>query len=124
MKAAIVVLVIAGIVTGVVLVLGSTLAPAKFDRRSAGVTGPLALGAVSRAEEPIQLWREPRGTITREDRESLLVGTLSKGDVFEVLNHVPNDILWVEVRSTVNPELRGWLRSPPDEPVRASRLKK
>jgi hypothetical protein len=52
MKAAIVLVVIGGVGTGVVPALGSTLGPADFDKESAGVTGSLAIGAISRAGEP------------------------------------------------------------------------
>jgi hypothetical protein len=114
--------VVAAIVVGVVLALKSTLAPAKFDSRSAGVTGPLAVGAVSKAAERIMVWREPRGSISREDRQALLAGILESGDGFRVLNHVPADVLWVEIEG-LDGDLRGWVRSPPDEPVHATRIR-
>jgi hypothetical protein len=118
-----VLLVIAGVVVaGVVMALKSTLGPAKFSARSSLGTGSLAVGAVSEASERIAVWREPRGSISRADREALFAGELRPGDTFRVRNHVSTDVLWVEIEG-IEGDLSGWIRSPPDAPVHASRIR-
>ncbi len=106
----------------IVTVLGSTLSPAKSEHKDAGVAGALAIGATSRAKETIPVWREARGSISAEDRVALRAGTLATGDRFKVVNHVIGEVLWVEIEGIDDPELRGFVRSPPDEPVHATRI--
>jgi hypothetical protein len=71
-------------------------------------------------DQRIPVWHEPRGTVSKADREALLAGTMESGDRFRVLNHVSTEVLWVEIEG-LDKDLRGWIRSPPDDPVHASR---
>jgi hypothetical protein len=122
MKTLIVLLLVGAGIALIVTVLGSTLSPAQHSPKDAGIAGALAIGATSRAKEPIPVWREARGSISAEDRVALRAGTLDTGDRFKILNHMIGEVLWVEIQGVDDPELRGWLRSPPDEPVHATRI--
>ena len=123
MKAALIMGLVALGIFGVVKVLGSTLAPPEYGNSKLRVTGSLELGAVSRADMDTQIWREARGTHSRRDREELLVGTLEKGTVFEVLlHHLNGDDFWVKIRSRSDPTLEGWLISPAEAPMHATKL--
>jgi hypothetical protein len=124
MKAAIIIAVIAAVVFGMVSVFSSTLNPPDYQTKNAGVTGPLELGAVSRADQDVELWEQPLDTYSSKRREQLRAGVLERGQVFVVLNHVPKgSILWVHVRGRDDPTLEGYFKSPPDDPVRATQLK-
>ena len=99
MKAVIIIAIVVGVIFGMVSVFSSTLEDPEYEVKDAGVTGPLGLGAVSKANQTIELWKQPLESYSVKRREELRVGTLEYGDVFVVLNHVPKgDTLWVQVR--------------------------
>ncbi len=122
MKAVIIIAAVGAIIFVVVSVLGSTLGDPEYENQDTGVTGPLARGAVSRALHDVNVWRLPRDTHSRKDRREMLVGVLREGDVFRVTkNYRKGSLLWVEIQARDDPSLRGWLRSPPDDPVQAEK---
>jgi len=99
---------------------------ASYPDYDAGVTGGLARGAVSKlvGPAPTRVLRECRRPGSPEDRAKLTVGTLKIGETFAVLNHFrPGAPLWVQVQSRDNPALKGWIYSPPDDPVVANPVK-
>jgi hypothetical protein len=123
MKGLVVFLIVGGMIALTVLVLSSAMGgPAQHSQRAADVTGPLAVGAVSKAKQTIQVWREARGSISAQDRRELLLTVLQPGETFKVLNHIPGDHLWLEVECRNDPEQRGWMRSLAHEPIRATRV--
>ena len=121
MKAIVIIAVIIGVSFGVYQVLGGQLGEATWQPHDAGVTGPLALGATSKLERTEKVWKAARNTRSPKDREELYVGSLSAGETFVVINHVQNGpVLWVEIEKTSDRTFRGYMKSPPDDPVMAT----
>ena len=112
-----------GVIVLVSGALSSALGPAKHPKKKdAGVKGGLEIGAISELQKPVTMWREPRGHISAQDRDENLMHVLQHGQVFIVENHIPDDELWVEIVLRDRPMERGWIRSPPDEPVEAFKI--
>ncbi|MHC4473177.1 MAG: hypothetical protein ACYTDY_04480 [Planctomycetota bacterium] len=123
MKAAIIIVVVVAVIFGMVNIFGSALNPPDYQTKDAGITGPIELGAVSRADQDVQLWHQPLDSYSAKRREENRARLLTRGTVFVVLNHVPKgSILWVHVRGRDDPTLEGYFKSPPDDPVRATRV--
>jgi hypothetical protein len=124
MKVVIIIAVVVAIVFGVVSVFSSTLNPPEYQTKDVGVTGPLALGAISKVNHRVQLWHQPLESFSSVGREKLRAEKLHAGETFKVLNHVTKgSILWVEVQSLDDTDKRGYFKSPADDPVRATRVK-
>jgi len=122
MKAFIILILCGVAVFGVVKVLGSTLSAPEYEGDETGVRGDLQQGALSTAMMSAPVWREPRRTATRRDREEMLVGTIRPGDKFVVLKHVRRGgPLWVHV-SCQDRDLEGWIASTADDPFMAQRV--
>ena len=123
MKAVIIIAIIAAVVFGMVSAFSSTLGDPEYPVTDKGVTGPLALGAVSEALHAVDLWKQPLESYSVKRRDELRAGVLRRGDVFVVLNHVQKgDLLWFHVRGRDDASLTGYFKSPSDDPVRARRL--
>ncbi len=123
MKAVIIIAIMAAVVFGMVSVFSSTLGDPEYEVKDHGITGPLALGAVSEAMHDVELWKQPLESYSVKRREQLRAGVLRRGDVFVVLNHVQKgDLLWFHIRGRDDPSLMGYFKSPTDDPVRARQL--
>lgn len=124
MRATLIILGILVCAVVVVKVLGSTLGAPEYERTDLGITGPLALDAKGRMLESREVWKEPRDSHSREDRERLFVDRIGEGEVFQVTNHArKGSQVWVEI-SARDGGLTGWVHSPSDDPVRAEVVRK
>jgi hypothetical protein len=122
MKALVIVVLIGAAVFGVVKVLGSTLAPAKYGGSVTGVRGVLERGNVCLSRQDVVVWKEARPTYNRTDRERMRVGMLKVGEEFVVLDHMQNGApLWVKIRSR-DTSLEGWVLSKPQAPFEAEKV--
>ena len=123
MKAVIILAVVGAAIYGVVTALGSTLGAPEYENQETGVTGALKQGSVSVACMDAKIWREPRSSSTRKDRDRLFVGALRTGDVFKVTKHyIKAQTLWVHIVPRDDPDLSGWIPSPGDDPFMAKPL--
>ena len=125
MKAFVIFVVIALVAFGVVKILGGQLGEPDWGTTDVGVTGPLAFGAVSRLNRTEKVWSVARESRSAKDREEIYIGDLHAGEVFKVVNHVQNgSILWVEIVKESEPDFRGFMQSPPRDPVLATLVRK